>query len=37
MNKSNCEVCLRAPAEVETYYALVCKNCLCEVVMDGYP
>ena len=32
-----CEVCKQAEAEIETRYALVCKNCLCEVVPEGYP
>tara|TARA_R110002020_G_scaffold82443_1_gene204083 strand:+ start:1285 stop:1398 length:114 start_codon:yes stop_codon:yes gene_type:complete len=37
MEKITCEHCRKVEAEVETYYALVCKNCLPEVVMDGYP
>jgi hypothetical protein len=32
-----CEVCKKAEAEIETRYALVCKDCLCEVVPEGYP
>jgi|TARA_R100001163_G_C5059524_1_gene196224 hypothetical protein len=31
-----CEHCNKAVAEIETRYALVCKNCLSEVVMEGY-
>jgi|10_taG_2_1085330.scaffolds.fasta_scaffold12335_5 hypothetical protein len=36
MNKINCEYCHIATAEVETRYLKVCKNCIDEVVMDGY-
>ena len=36
MEKIICEYCRDKMAEVETYYAVVCKDCLPNVVIDGY-